>query len=71
MKFTPLGDEKRFTKERINTTLVILFMLALPIFILSVFFKWEAMITFFAFCMVLGSLTFIVYKVYSYIKNKL
>jgi hypothetical protein len=71
IKFHPLEkDETRFTKERLGNTVAILFIITLPIVIVSIFLKWEIIITIWAWCMFLTSISFLVYKIYVFLKSK-
>ena len=72
MKFHPIGkDEKRFTKERLRNTLIILFILTLPIVIISAFLKWDIVITVWWICMFVGAVSFMLFKTYTFFKSKL
>ena len=71
IKFHPLEkDETPFTKERLGNTLAILFVITLPIVIVSIFLKWEIIMTIWASCMFLTSISFLVYKIYAFLKSK-
>ena len=71
MKLHPIGkDEKRFTKERLRNTLAILFVVTLPVVIVSVFLKWDIVITAWWICMVIAAISSLVYKGYSFLKSR-
>jgi hypothetical protein len=69
MKFTRV-EGKRFTKEKISTTLAILGVVSLPLIVIAVILHWQTFITFWWICVIASAIITLTYKIINLFKKK-
>jgi len=71
MKYDQTGKTgRRFMGEQLLNTLVLLFIIILPIVVVTLFSKWVFMITISCICMVIFAISSLLDEGYSFLKSK-